>query len=89
MLHETTKINSCCWIRGGDGELNRMGTLDINLIAKLYIIPLSRLQLLSQGAGEADLWHFRLGHASEQCITNGFCFIFPATRPSEKDNLEA
>ena len=64
--------HSRCWIRDSEGKLNGMGTL----IDKLYqldceVILSEQVSIAtSQKAGGADIWHFRLVHASEQCIKN-------------------
>ena len=63
-----------CWIRDSDGKLNGMGTV----VDKLYQLDCEAICCEKASAAmsqipkvnEADVWHFRLGHASEQCIKN-------------------
>ena len=63
---------SRCWIRDGKGRLCGMGTLE----DKLYKLDCEAVQPETASAATADegndidTWHFRLGHASEQCVKN-------------------
>ena len=61
--------HSRCWIRDSDGKLSGMGTLLYQLDCET-ITPEQASVAMSQVAGGADIWHFRLGHASERCIKN-------------------
>ena len=64
--------HSRCWIRDGNGHLHGMGTL----VDKLYqldceaILSEAATLVNAQKDNNFDVWHFRLGHASEQCIKN-------------------
>ena len=63
---------SRCWIRDGRRRLCGMGTLE----DKLYKLDCEVVQSETASAATADegndidVWHFRLGHASEQCVKN-------------------
>ena len=63
--------HSRCWIRDGSGILRGMGSL----VNKLYqldceVLRSEQVSLAASQDNEVDVWHFRLGHASEQCIKN-------------------
>ena len=62
--------HSCCWIQDSSGKLCGMGVI----VNKLYQLDCEAIQseaaTLATGQKDngLDVWHFRLGHASEQCI---------------------
>ena len=65
--------HSRCWIRDRDGKLCGMGTM----VDKLYqldceVIPSAEAATLATKSRDSnlDVWHYRLGHASEQTIKN-------------------
>ncbi len=61
--------HSRCWIRDGNGHLHGMGTLVDKLDCKAILSEAATL-VNAQKDNNFDVWHFRLGHASEQCIKN-------------------
>ena len=62
--------HSRCWIRDSNGKLTGMGTM----VDKLYQLDCEALcseqasVATSQVVNITDIWHYRLGHANEQCI---------------------
>ena len=63
---------SQCWIKDGSGRLCGMGTLE----DKLYKLDCEVAQpetvstATAHKENDIDIWHFRLGYASEQCVKN-------------------
>ena len=62
--------HSRCWIHDSSGQLTGMGTM----VDKLYQLDCEALcseqatYATSQTDDITDVWHYRLGHANEQCI---------------------
>ena len=62
--------HSRCWIQDSNGKLTGTGTM----VYKLYQLDCQTLWseqatvATSQAADITDIWHYRLGHANEQCI---------------------
>ena len=64
--------HSRCWIRDKIGQLRGMGTM-VNKLYQLDCVaePSEMATLASaQQDDRLDTWHYRLGHASEQCVKN-------------------
>lgn len=64
---------SHCWIRDKHGKLCGMGTLEsqmYKLDCEVTKPKTSACAATANKSNDLDLWHFRLGHASEQCVKN-------------------
>ena len=63
---------SRCWIRDGSGRLCGMGTLEDKLYKLDCVVAHSETASTASAhkSNDIDIWHFRLGHASEQCVKN-------------------
>ena len=59
--------HSCCWIRDSSGELTGMGTMVDKLDCEALCSEWATFAT-SQTDNITDVWHYRLGHANEQCI---------------------